>query len=129
MIVYVSLFTSCATYRLLHTLKTSYKLAYRVTAYCPRPAIRLARESEEADGPLRIWRDKHKYFLVIAVDQPGVPGTDLPFVAVDGAKVTKALERSGYRPLVGGPLTGVQATRDGAPRHHSSSAPYNSGPP
>ena len=58
------------------------------------------RNSEEADGPLQVWRNKNKFFLVIAVDQTGVAGTELPFAAVDGEKVAKALQALEYKPLL-----------------------------
>ncbi|GJL64505.1 MAG: hypothetical protein NPIRA04_31590 [Nitrospirales bacterium] len=66
---------------------------------------------KEADGPLRIWNEKAKYYLVIAVDQTGVPGTELPFTLTDGNLVAKQFEALGYRPLVEEQLIGATANK------------------
>ncbi|MGB0910082.1 MAG: caspase family protein, partial [Nitrospirales bacterium] len=66
---------------------------------------------ENADGPLLIWKEKAKYYLVIAVDQTGVPGTELPFTVTDGKRVAKAFEDLGYLPLVEEQLIGSIANR------------------
>jgi tetratricopeptide (TPR) repeat protein len=56
----------------------------------------------DADGPLEMWQEKNKLFLVIAVDQTGIKGTELPFAAVDGGRVAMTLEALGYSPLIEG---------------------------
>ncbi|GJL66799.1 MAG: hypothetical protein NPIRA05_17700 [Nitrospirales bacterium] len=66
---------------------------------------------EQADGPLLIWNEKAKYYLVIAVDQTGVPGTELPFTLTDGKLVSKQFETLGYRPLVEEQLIGATANK------------------
>ncbi|WP_454061781.1 tetratricopeptide repeat protein [Candidatus Nitrospira salsa] len=67
---------------------------------------------EQADGPLRIWNEKAKYYLVIAVDQTGVPGTELPFALTDGNMVAKQFEALGYLPLVEKQLIGATANKN-----------------
>ncbi len=54
---------------------------------------------EESDGPFKVWMEKDKYFLVIAVDQTGLTGTDLDLPRVNGARVAETFSRLGYRPL------------------------------
>lgn len=69
---------------------------------------------EQADGPFQVWKEKDKYFLVIAVDQTGVKGTDLDFARVDGREVADTLANLGYKPLLENArlLTGEQTNRD-----------------
>ena len=47
----------------------------------------------------KIWQEKNKYFLVVAANETGVKGTELPFAAVDGRKVSEGLENLGYTQL------------------------------
>ena len=54
---------------------------------------------EEADGVLKYWKGRKKYFLVIAVNQTDVPKTELSFALVDGQLVVDALIGLGYQPL------------------------------
>ena len=54
---------------------------------------------EEADGPFQSWKDRHKYFLVVAVNETGLPNTDLPFTQADATEIANALTRLGYQPL------------------------------
>jgi len=68
--------------------------------------------SQAADGPLQVWNKKDKFYLVIAVDQTGVQGTDLPFTLVDGQRVVQALNSLGYKPLVKGQPLFQNPTRD-----------------
>ncbi|MDX1412520.1 MAG: tetratricopeptide repeat protein, partial [Nitrospirales bacterium] len=44
--------------------------------------------------------EKDKYFLVIAVDQTGLTGTDLDLPRVNGARVAETFSRLGYKPLL-----------------------------
>jgi len=69
---------------------------------------------EQADGPFQVWKEKDKYFLVIAVDQTGVKGTNLDFARVDGREVADTLANLGYKPLLENArfLTGEQTNRD-----------------
>ena len=54
---------------------------------------------EESDGPLKVWMEKDKYFLVITVDQTGLTGPDLDLPRVNGARVAETFSRLGYKPL------------------------------
>ena len=67
---------------------------------------------ENADGVLQVWNEKAKYYLVIAVDQTGVPGTELPFTLTDGQLVAKRFEELGYKSLIEKQLIGPIADRD-----------------
>ncbi|MGH7231412.1 MAG: hypothetical protein ACREJU_08635, partial [Nitrospiraceae bacterium] len=67
--------------------------------------------SEAADGPFQVWKKKEKFYLVIAVDQTGVKGTELPFALVDGMQVGKAFGNLGYKPLVEDQPIGAQASQ------------------
>ncbi|MCA9472742.1 MAG: tetratricopeptide repeat protein, partial [Nitrospira sp.] len=67
---------------------------------------------EEEDGPLQVWNEKAKYYLIVAVDQRDVPGAKLPFTLTDAALVAKQFDTLGYRPLVQKPIVGPIATRD-----------------
>ncbi|WP_447971769.1 tetratricopeptide repeat protein [Nitrospira sp. M1] len=79
----------------------------------PSPAsASTASIPEQADGPLLIWNEKAKYYLVIAVDQTGVPGTELPFTLTDGNLVAKQFESLGYLPLLEKQLIGATATKN-----------------
>ncbi len=68
---------------------------------------------EEADGPFQSWKDWHKYFLVVAVNETGLPNTDLPFTQADATEIATALSGLGYQPLDSDHpiLTGKEATR------------------
>ena len=79
-----------------------------VRANTPPPAPQL---TEQEDGPLQVWKKKAKFYLVIAVDQTGVPGTELPFAKTDGIEVQQALEAHGYQPLLATQPIGEQATQ------------------
>lgn len=68
--------------------------------------------SEAADGPRQVWDKKDKFYVVIAVDQTGVKGTDLPFTLVDGQRVVQALDSLEYKPLVKGHPLFQNPTRD-----------------
>lgn len=50
---------------------------------------------EEADGPFQYWGARKKYFLVVTVNQTGVPKTELPFAQVDGQQGEAPLRGSG----------------------------------
>ena len=68
---------------------------------------------EEADGPFQSWNDRQKYFLVVAVNETGLPETDLPFTQADATEIATALTGLGYQPLDSDHpiLTGKEATR------------------
>lgn len=68
--------------------------------------------TEQEDGPLQVWKKKAKFYLVIAVDQTGVPGTQLPFAKTDGVEVQNALEALGYQSLLATQPIGEKATQD-----------------
>ncbi len=55
---------------------------------------------EEADGPLLVWKEKAKYYLVITVDDTGVKNTELPFTITDGQKIIETFNHLGYTPLI-----------------------------
>ena len=55
---------------------------------------------EAEDGPLLIWKEKAKFYLVIAVNNTGVKGTRLPFALTDGQKVVDTFNSLGYKPLI-----------------------------
>jgi tetratricopeptide (TPR) repeat protein len=63
------------------------------------PSSALPRVPKEEDGPLKIWQEKNKYFLVVAVNETGGVMTELPFAAVDGLNVSEALAGLGYNQL------------------------------
>ena len=68
---------------------------------------------EESDGPFQVWREKDKYYLVIAVDQTGLTGRDLDLTRVNGARVADTFSKLGYKPLLKQSrfLTGDQTNR------------------
>ena len=46
----------------------------------PEPLIKLGTlPPESADGPHQYWEKRKKYFLVVAVNETGLPDTQLPF--------------------------------------------------
>jgi len=55
---------------------------------------------EESDGPFQIWKEKDKYFLVIAVDHTAPNETGLDLSKVDGSKVADSFNKLGYQPLL-----------------------------
>ena len=55
--------------------------------------------SEESDGPFQVWKEKNKYFLVIAVDHIGVTGSDFDLSRVSGARVAETFSKLGYKSL------------------------------
>jgi hypothetical protein len=65
-------------------------------------AVAISFPQAEADGPLQIWQAKERFFVVIAIDQTGVKGTELPFASVDARRVASALQGLGYQPLIKG---------------------------
>ncbi|MCZ6802071.1 MAG: tetratricopeptide repeat protein [Nitrospirae bacterium] len=67
-----------------------------LTSYSSSPLPGIPKEQ---DGPFQVWQEKNKYFLVVAVNETGVKGTELPFAAVDGRKVSEGLENLGYTQL------------------------------
>jgi tetratricopeptide (TPR) repeat protein len=89
-----------------------FSLLYFVVAACllAVPCVSLASAGQETsgriplaeseDGPLQIWKNKAKFYLVVAVDQTGADQSNLPFALVDGQQVVQALDGLGYRPLV-----------------------------
>ncbi|MGD9726891.1 MAG: tetratricopeptide repeat protein [Nitrospiraceae bacterium] len=81
----------------------------------PPPELLLTQGSlppEEADGPFTYLNRHDKYFLIIAVDQTGVPNTDLLFTQADGRRIVETLTKLGYQPLdeTHPILTGREAT-------------------
>jgi len=42
---------------------------------------------EETDGPHQYWEKRKKYFLVVAVNETGLPDTQLPFTLVDAKEI------------------------------------------
>ncbi len=80
----------------------------------PEPLITLGSlPPEEADGPYQNWAARGKYFLVVAVNETGLPNTDLPFTQTDTTQIAGALTEAGYQPLIENQpvLTGKEATR------------------
>ena len=68
---------------------------------------------ERADGPYQYWEKRNKYFLVVAVNETGLPDTQLSFTLVDAKEIADALTALGYQPLDPAHpiLSGKQATR------------------
>ncbi len=80
----------------------------------PQPLMTLGTlPPEKADGPFQHWHHRQKYFLVVGVNETGLPDTDLPFTQVDATEIAKALTELGYQPLLTDQpiLTGKEATR------------------
>lgn len=89
-------------------LQTSFEKSY------PEPLVNQGSlPPEEADGPFQSWKDRQKYFLVFAVNETGLPNTDLPFTQADANEIATALTGFGYQPLDSDHpiLTGKEATR------------------
>src|SRR5680860_358016 len=89
-------------------VQTSFEKSY------PEPLVNQGSlPPEEADGPFQSWKDRQKYFLVVAVNETGLPNTDLPFTQADATEIATALTKLGYQPLDSDHpiLTGKEATR------------------
>ncbi len=64
----------------------------------PEPLFRQGSlPPEEADRPFQSWKGQHKYFLVLAVNETGLPDTDLPFTQADATEITERLTVSDYQ--------------------------------
>ncbi len=80
----------------------------------PEPLSKLGTlPPKSADGPYQHWQKRQKYFLVVAVNDTGLPNTTLPFTLVDAQAIVTALTAQGYQPLDPDRpiLSGTAATR------------------
>lgn len=75
----------------VHTgcVQTSFEKSY------PEPLVNQGSlKTEEEDGLFQSWKDRQKYFLVVAVNETGLPDTDLPFTQADATDIAARLHRS-----------------------------------